>query len=249
MPGAAPPAGPLLFARYAIWPNERGYCGPADHDALRGYVTAGVTGPGLIQLARGFAGAWPYLRLIAESSAIPDPLDTRVVEAYWVGNELLDRVRMSDFGLSLDDRFRRRAGPGWEPVSAALLAGGVPHHSFHVFCVYPWTGLLREGLREPSLEVLDRCRIGWGQVVAVAGPTVVIRQRGLTWDGRSLRLGPPAARAVAPGFAADLRPGDWVSTHWDCICDRLNPAQLTMLRRCTARHLDLANAGQVPELA
>jgi hypothetical protein len=28
-------AGPLLFARYAFPPNERGLCGPDDHAALR----------------------------------------------------------------------------------------------------------------------------------------------------------------------------------------------------------------------
>jgi hypothetical protein len=67
---------------------------------------AGITGPGLVRLARGFAGAWPYLELIAAASGIADPLDGRVVEAYWVGNHLLDNVRMPKFGGFLDERFR-----------------------------------------------------------------------------------------------------------------------------------------------
>jgi hypothetical protein len=49
-------AGPLLFARYAFPPNDRGLCGPDDHAALRGYAAAGVTGPGLARLARGTGG-------------------------------------------------------------------------------------------------------------------------------------------------------------------------------------------------
>lgn len=233
-------SGPLLFARYAIWPNQRGYCGPADHEELRGYLAAGQAGPGLVRLAKDFAGAWPYLRLIAASSGITDPLDPRVVEAYWVGNDLLRGVRIPDFGLSLDERFRRRSGTGWQSVSSALLAGGVPHHSFHVFCVYPWTGLLRAGVREPSLEVLDRCRIGWGQVIALAGPAVVVRQRALTWDGRVFGLGEPSPRAVSAGFVPGLRPGDWVSLHWDCVCDRLSHPQLAALVRYTNQHMRLA---------
>src|SRR5581483_8202771 len=157
--------GPLLFARYAFPPNERGYCGPADHAALHGYGMAGVSDPGLVLLARAFAGAWPYLQLIAAANRIADPLDARVVAAYWVGNSLLDNAPMSDFGPFLEEAFRPRAGRGWAPIAGTVVAGAVPHHSFHVFCVYPWTGLLRAGRSEPSLHVLDRCRIGWGRVV------------------------------------------------------------------------------------
>ena len=239
-------SGPLLFTRYAFPPNERGYCGPADHAALHGYGTAGVTDPGLVRLARAFTGAWPYLELIAAASHIADPLDRRVVEAYWVGNSLLETVRLGDFGPFLEDGFRRRAGRGWESLSGTVLAGAVPHHSFHVFCVYPWTGLLRAGRSDPSLHVLDRCRIGWGQVVSAPGDgTAIVRQRPLTWDGRSLGLGPAEPRPVMTGFAGPLQPGDWVSLHWDCVCDRLTAGQLRALRRFTLRHMRLAQAGSL----
>jgi Family of unknown function (DUF6390) len=235
-------AGPLLFARYAFPPNELGYCGPADYAALRGYGAAAVTDPGLVQLAKGFAGAWPYLQVIAAANHIADPLDARVVEAYWVGNSLLTSVRMRDFGDFLDKSFRARAGRGWGPIAAAVPAGAVPHHSFHVFCVYPWTGLLREGRAEPSLHVLDRCRISWGQVItAPDSGTALVRQRPLTWDGRMLGFGLAAPRLVTTGFVRSLRPGDWVSLHWDCVCDRLTPVQLRALRQFTTRHLNLAN--------
>ena len=79
-----------MFVRYAYPPNALGYCGPADFAAFREYAAAGVVDPGLVQLAQAFAGAWPYLELIAHGCGIGDPLDRRVVEAYWVGNGLLD---------------------------------------------------------------------------------------------------------------------------------------------------------------
>ena len=230
--------GPLLFVRYAFPPNERGLCGPADSAALRGYAEAGATDPGLAQLAKGFAGAWPYLRLIAAANKIADPLDRRGVAAYWIGNSLLENVRMPDYGTFLDERFRARAGRDWEAIAEAIAAGALPHHSFHVFSVYPWTGLLREGRTEPSLRVLDSCRISWGRVL-LADPLVVLR-RPLTWDGRALALGPPVPRQVAPGVLTGLRPGDWVSLHWDCACDRLSARQLRALRHYTGHHLSLA---------
>ena len=234
--------GPLLFARYAFPPNERGLCGPADHVALREYATSVVSGPGLIALARGFAGAWPYLELIAGANRIADPLDSRVVEAYWVGNSLLENVRMSDYGTFLDERFRRRAGRDWEKIAQALLHGGVPHHSFHVFAVYPWTGLLRAGRADPALRILEACRIGWGQVLTI-DPVLVLR-RPLTWNGRALGLGAAGPHQVAAGLVTGLRPGDWVSLHWDCVCDRLTPPQVRTLRHYTTQQLRLASTGE-----
>ena len=76
------------------------------------------------------------------------------------------------------DRFRRQAGRSWSHLEEAIPAGVVPHHSFHVFHVYPWVGLLGHGRGEP-LEVLDRCRIRWGEVVSVEQDTVIVRSRPL----------------------------------------------------------------------
>lgn len=246
-PPATPPAvaGPVLFARYAYPPNERGACGPAAHQTLYEYASGGAVDPDLSRLARQFAGAWPYLEFIAGASGIADPLDARVVEAYWLGNELLDGIQMAAFGNELMDRFRRQAGPRWSHLAEAAPAGAVPHHSFHVFDVYPWVGLLGSGHREP-LEVLQSCRIRWGQVVTVTGDEVVVMSRRLTYDGRRLGLGPPEPEQVTAGvggvpLAGALSPGDWVGMHWGWVCDRLSPRQLRNLQRYTRRHLDITN--------
>ena len=57
-------------------------------------------------LSQQFAGAWPYLELIAGSLGLDDPLDRRVVDAYWVGNSRLNRVTPTAVGNSMEDRFR-----------------------------------------------------------------------------------------------------------------------------------------------
>lgn len=238
--------GPLLFARYAYAPNERGYCGPADHRELLEYGASRVADAGLVQIMQAFHGAWPYLELLAQATGV-DPLDTRVIEAYWVGNALLDRVDTSTFGNSLQDRFRQRAGSAFERLVEAVPAGGFPHHSFHVFCVYPWVGLLRpEDRGAQPLQILDQCRIRWGQVVSVHGADVVVNSRPLLWDGRQLHLGAARAETVTSavdglGFIDELDPGDWVSMHWGWICDRLTPRQLRNLQAYSARILAMTN--------
>ena len=234
-----------MFVRYAYPPNALGYCGP---DGFADYAAAGVVDQGLVKQAQAFSGAWPYLELIAASSGIPDPLDHRVVEAYWVGNDLLDRVSLGKLGDSMAERFRKQVGNKFQFLAEGVLAGGVPHHSFHVFGVYPWVGLLgNDRMTRHALTVLDRCRVRWGKVVAVSAlAEVIVESRPLSWDGRLLTLGEPVvetARLPLDGmvFAPGLAPGDWVALHWDWVCDKLTDRQLRALRGYSQRHLDMVN--------
>jgi hypothetical protein len=238
--------GPRLFAQFAYPPNALGYCGPDDARALLEHTASGEDGPGLRRLARGFEGAWPYLELIAGENGRPDPLDPDVVEAYWIGNHLLDRVRPLAMCRSLEDRFAFRTGRDFERLVAAGPVGAVPHHAFHVFGVYPWVGLLRSGRVDEPLQVLDRCRIRWGQVVETDGDWAVVRSRPLGWDGHRLVLGPPRAEQVRAGagglgLAGGLAADDWCALHWDWVCAVLSPARLAALAHHTTRQMDVVN--------
>ena len=167
--------GALRFARFAVPPNERGFCGPAREGELAAYRAEELeVDAGLRHLASGFEGAWPYLELLAGAAGTDDPLDDRVVQAYWIGNELCGRVASNDWGRHIIDRFRPRAGGDVERLTSGVGLGAVPHHSFHVFCVYPWVGLLRDGLGgvEPLQMVLARRPfegIGWEDGLAKGG--------------------------------------------------------------------------------
>ncbi|MGZ5391239.1 MAG: DUF6390 family protein [Aeromicrobium sp.] len=249
MPDVVP--GPVLFARYAFPPNSHGYCGPADHDEFFEYGVAGADDRGLRAMSQQFAGAWPYLELIAQSIGLDDPLDRRVVEAYWIGNPWLDKVSTRAVGNSMEDRFRFMTGSAFPRLTESVLAGGVPHHSFAVLCIYPWTGLLSDGRKsEHALTVLDRCRIRWGKVVRVLGDQVIVESSPLTWDGHRLGVGTPeietAERSVnGVSMFDDLKVGDWVSLHWEWVCDRLTEEQVGYLRAFTMRHLRIVNEGNL----
>jgi hypothetical protein len=239
--------GPVLFARYAYPPNRLGYCGPSDSQALCEYAAAGVSDAGLYALARRFEGAWPYLSLIAAATGRPDPLDAAVVEAYWVGNPLLERIPAWLLAANLDERFARRAGPHWTDLATLATLGGRAHHNFHVFSVYPWVGLLRAGYAEEPLRVLDSCRVRWGTVLGLDnGGTATVRSRPLCWVGGALVLGEPVLQVVRTAVDSDplapgVRAGDRVALHWDWICDVLDKPRAAMLRRYTTQQLRLAN--------
>jgi hypothetical protein len=244
---AGPVPGPILFARYAFGPNRLGYCGPDDAAELFGQATVGGELPALRRLAGQFEGAYPYLELIARANGLPDPLDARVVEAYWLGNELLDRVRPADLAASLDVRFRKRLrGDGWRWLADKPRAGALPVHAFHVMDVFPRLGLLRGGAVDDVVNTIDSCRIRWGRVLERHGDWLVVDAVPLALIEGKLALMPPRVETVrgwqdGRGFLGSVSNGDAVSLHWDWACDRLDGRRLAQLKWWTERELRLAN--------
>ena len=205
--------GALVFARFAFPPNERGYCGPDASAELLERAALGIGGPDLRALAQGFAGAWPYLELIAGANAIADPLDHRVVEAYWLGNALLERVPARAFADSLATRFGAQVRHR-DRLLAPLDVGAAPHHGFHVFGVYPWVGLLRGGRRlvcvsdsarpEKNRTRYAQCRRSAWRARSVAGGEI---QQNVGRHAGSQRPGGPAWRKHEDLAAGRALPG------------------------------------------
>ena len=256
------PSGPVLFARYAFGPNRLGLCGPEDWRSLLELGAAALgsadsEGPtqaqaleidrGLRDLAAGFEGAYPYLELIAAANGIEDPLDTRVVDAYWIGNTLSDRVDPVLMTTSIEARFRTQLpAETWKWLQGKPEAGARPTHAFHVFDVFPMVGTQRRGSVADAVGLMDTCRIRWGRVQEITGDSLVVNAVPLGLVDGKLALVEPKVQSVkrwldGSGFVADVEVGDVVSLHWDWACEVLNPARLEALQRRTLHQLDLAN--------
>lgn len=239
--------GPVLFARYAFGPNRLGYCGPDDAAELFGQASGGGDEGSLRTLARQFDGAYPYLSLIAEANDIDDPLDRRVVEAYWLGNDLLRNVTPGLLGRSLDSRFRKRIrGDGWQWLAEKPNDGALPVHAFHVLDVFPRLGLLRGGNVDDVVGTIDSCRIRWGRVIERDEDQLVVSVVPMTLLEGKLVLGPPKIERVhawqdGRGFLNEAAPGDVVSIHWDWACEKLDQRRLRLLRAWTRHELAIAN--------
>jgi hypothetical protein len=234
--------GTLIFARYAFMPNRLNYCGGDDNKALFDYCVAGRSDGGLVEILQKFQAVLPYLKLIARNNGIADPFDFRVVEAYWIGNALLDRVDLAAFYDSLRTRFSRQLD---RKVLGYLLSkpplGARPHHSFHVFDVHARTGSLAH-----EIETMDRCRIGWGRVMETSPGQLRVAYRPLQLEEGRLVLGREVPHTITnqingDGFISNYAPGDWVSFHWDWLCDTLTERQVNNLERYTRYHLAVAN--------
>lgn len=224
--------GALKFARYAYPPNQLGYCGP--------YGAHEMLAPGAVveieRRARHFDGAWVYLEFLAGVLGTDDPLSTPVVEAYWIGSDLLAAVDPAALVDHLTVAFDGQVGGTWRESAARARA----HHSYQVFEVYPWAAMLLRGLPPgPAVSVLDRCRIRSGVVSEIDGEWVVVMSSLLTWDGDSLTPSPPrveGARWSVNGQSLLAPPavGDTVALHWDWVCDVLTPDQADLIQRIEA---------------
>jgi hypothetical protein len=247
-PGTLDPAtpGPLLFARFAFPPNALGLCGPDAGTTLPDHVRDRSVDADLRRVAQGFEGAWPYLELIAAENGIADPLDARVVEAYWLGNGYLGRVKPRAHHRDLEVRFRDRASSReWRWLEAKAGSEARVHHSFHVLEVLPRIGLIRGGLPSDMVGVLGRCLIRPATVVAATGDEIEVLAPSLELRDGRLRLGEPTVErlpfAAGDAYGDDVDSGDLVALHWDRVCGRLSAFQAARLLAVTDRNLAVAN--------
>ncbi len=233
-----------MFARYAYAPNALGYCGPPLAATLRdGSVED------LRIAATKFSGAWPYLQVLSKMTGIPDPLDHRLVESYWLGGGVGADLNPDEFIDELLAIIGPQARRYWSHLSPDLADEAAANHCFHVFGVYPWSRLLShspQGLQEHPLSVLENCRITSGTVLSRGGDNAHVLYRKLAWDGHALVLCEPSVRRLdlwADGYSAvpDVAAGDEVAMHWGRVCGRLRPEQVRALADATARQLSVTN--------
>ena len=252
--------GAILAARHSFMPNQLGYCGPEANDVLFDACVSNKRSDQLVEALRGFQAAYPYLRFIAESLGADDPLDYRAVEAYWIGNDSLQKISPGDFYDHLTARFRSKFPKEhikkfFETASFAPF----PHHALHVFNAFSTMGTVPDsfasgqGRDEVVAGLMDKCRISWGRVIEAdeSGHLTVEYEPVLRQNGKLL-LGKPAPTKVlsqfqGKSFVDGVRVGDWISFHWGFACTILNPVQVGNLRKYTLSDMTLANAVPVPQ--
>lgn len=216
-------------ANYAFAPNFLKYCGPDKNRELAGYLQFKASDDGLKELLSHFAAMHPYLKLIAEQNNVRDEFDNLVVEAYWLGNRLLDKVSLNSFYQHIKPRLPKRDLRWFE---LKLPTGAKPNHQFHVLNFF-----IRTGHRQiiHTVETMDQCRISWGR----------LRQDGrlnsqqLVYREKKLLL-IPAIKTVK-NLVNDFKAGDLVTAHWGWICEKITPVQAKNLEIYSRLALGLAN--------
>ncbi|EQD78218.1 hypothetical protein B1B_00843, partial [mine drainage metagenome] len=233
--------GIALASRFSIATNRLRYCGPAEAEpALYRAIVSGQGDAAARRALEGFEALWPYLQAIGAKHRL-DPLDRKVVEAYWIGNELLDPFDREDFRKLLT-ALRRRGLPASiaERLAQNLPDEPIPHHMFHV--AFVGVGAVTGHVRT-TLANLDACRPAWATVLERRSGSLRTLRPSLQVEAGRLVWGPNMTNEIAydPRTIPDVEDGRSVVVHWSWPALVLTAAQLTALRDCTERSLRAAN--------
>jgi Family of unknown function (DUF6390) len=233
--------GVALCARFSLATSRLQFCGPPGSDALLyRAITEGRDLPAARDALRRFEALLPYLEAIGQKHG-RDPFDPAVVEAYWIGNDLLDAFERPDF-VELLHRLVRRGLPRSlaERLVAHLPDRPIPHHAFHVSFV--GVGNVT-GHVATTLANIESCRPRGGEVTAIADGRLTVRSRALRLDDGRLSLGATAAMTVPfdPRLLPGVAEGDAVALHWSTPVLRLDREQRERLEQYTERSLVAAS--------
>ncbi|MBI5452804.1 hypothetical protein HY945_05055 [Candidatus Gottesmanbacteria bacterium] len=236
-----------LCTRYSYPPNSLSLCGPDKQEDLRWYSGSLQADKGTVEILTLFSTLYPYLRLIAEENKISDPFDKRVVEAYWIGNQLLKNIPLIRFARHLSDKLLLRKKmkiAELEKIMEKLVAGGLPYHAFHVTNIYKRTGHLNT---PHTVETMDACIINWGKIDMIRNNLVEVTTQSLQIINKKLGFGKSIKRNLMLQGEKDilksqLKTGNFISYHWGYVCDKLTSLQLHNLMKYTSLALKLANS-------
>jgi hypothetical protein len=250
--------GAITCARYAFAPNFYHYCGPETAGVFGDYVAESMADGKLVEYLAQFETLYPYLKSIAMANKINDPLDPLVVEAYWVGNSLLNSVtpRQTFDSLTIGQNLHKRL----DEKSKRWLFPKIDrqaklHHSFHVFNIFTRTG---HRMVAHTTETMDQCRIGWGKVIGNKLPisnvpsnsagrqfpmtkNISINSQRLIYKDGKLQFEACERQVINPIEELTLKAGDLVSFHWGYVCEKITLVQMKRLEKLTYHHLLLAN--------
>ncbi len=182
--------GIVRCSRYSFGPNRLHYCGPDQSRELKSLIEHGEQNPEISILLKQFKTLYPYLQYISRTNGIAEPFDERVVEAYWLGNKLLETNKLERFYRFLTDDLgvKKKIKPKeFEWLEEKIRQGAVPHHSFHVLNIWQMSG---HNDKLDEVERMDECLVNFGKVLRVSGPEITVLTESLSYTNGKLFFGP-----------------------------------------------------------
>lgn len=162
---------------------------------------------------------FPYLKLIAQSNKISNNFQKQVVEAYWLGNRLLENVKPKELRNLIRKEFNKKTN-----FSINLLAC----HNFHTLFV--------ESLPK---RIKELCRISWGKVIKIYKSKVLVEYQPIVFKEGATYLGELKKKWIKwnKKIVPKLKIGHHVSFHWNFLCQILTRKQLENLNYYTRKIL------------
>jgi hypothetical protein len=227
-----------LAIRFSYMPNALRYCGPkeANRDFMR-YICSRKDSKTIADDLKRFEGLFPYLDAIAQKSG-KKFTDYEVVEAYWLGNKLLDKFDSQEM-KQIIAALAKRGLPSSvaNSRSKSLPKGMFPHHNFNV--CYIGVGQTT-GAVPTTLENMNNCMINSGIVKKVGKNKLVVAKKLLEKQKGKLVMGKKLVEAEVtylPLMLPKVKVGNVVALHWNFAPSILTKQQVNSLTDYTERLL------------
>lgn len=225
-----------LACRFSYTPNKLGHCGSQEvNSELLEYITDPIEEKGerIKEILQEFY-YWPYLKLIAKKNK-KNWFDDDVIEAYWLGNSLLDKIERVDLeklvrgfgenGLLPEKQAEEKANSISDNASA--------HHSFHVLHL----NLFDQSLAQ-NIAPLDKWLVKWGEVrrPIKEGTQLLVESIRLAEENNEFKL-VEEEQKIDSGFVFGVNRKEHVATHWKKAIVKISEEQLENLKKYTVANL------------
>jgi len=238
--------GLISCCRYAYPPNSLRLCGPDAKTDLSYYSSLGFADLGTKEILGQFSTLYPYLLLIAVENSLSDPFNPRVIEAYWLGNSLLNKVSKRAYINHLTETVglkRKVCKKDLNKILNKFYWRAFPHHSFHVLNIYQRTG--HQNIPH-TIASMDACLVNWGKIIEVLPDKIKVKSQRLAVSNNNLFMEKNIERTVRFQNADDrgakkLKAGDIISCHWGILCQKISARQQKNLEYFTSLSIHLAN--------
>lgn len=219
---------------YSIPPNRLGYCGPENSwHHFQKFLSRPTeeNASEAKELLKRFNALHPYLELIASANRL-QPFDKEVVEAYWLGGNLLESVQYTEMQKTILN-FQNFGLPRSiaERKAANLPDGMLPHHSMHVLYVNFISPKVK-----PFVQNLSKCLVQWATVKGQTNKGIRVKGVELLLESKELKLR-ESEKIVQNPFNLELHPRDLVSVHWKNAIEKISSDEVKDLKNCTEKAL------------
>ncbi len=225
-----------LLSRFSLSPNALGYCGKDSAPAkFLGCIATGNCEQVTAEIPH-FIVLHPYLKTLAQISN-KIMFDYEVIEAYWLGNDLLERAKLEDYSLLLEN-FKAQGVPEnlLEELAHKQPKAFIPNHLFQVLHV----GVGRSsGAVTFNIESINNCMIRWGKVTEVQDNIIKTDLNSLmqSTEGKHELTVIPEELTVDKRLIEEVTPKKVVAVHWGVVVKVLTQDEAHKLRFWTERVL------------
>lgn len=231
-----------LCARFALTPNQLGYCGTSQASQILQNCIFKKDFLEAEQELQKFIILNPYLQTIAQICDL-DPFSYPVIEAYWFGNDLLKKCEPQHYDLLLQN-FTKQGVPDFliKELKNRRPKIFIPIHLFNILFV----GVGRASGSVPfTLHSINNCMIRWGKILELKPEThqTKIILNSLS-SSNSAKGRTSAIYSLTPKtktltfdsqFTPNLKIGDTIAVHWHFIPKKLTIKEIQNLQFWTEK--------------